>query len=145
MVTARQGAALLGISMREARLIWTRWQGRAFEQARCAAHELDDYCRSRYGRVPPLVAALLADERDWPRWLADLEYEWSVHSKRLAHTRKSGATRLAAASTWDEAVAIAETMPDLDARGRLDDTAVPSDSDLTDHWRLAGRFDDGTE
>jgi hypothetical protein len=99
-------------------------------------------------RVPPLVVALLADEREWPRWLADLEREWATHSKRLAHTRKRGVSRLAVAQTWDEAIAIAETLPDLDARGRLEDEGdLPPETDMRDHWGLAGKVwdDDGTE
>jgi hypothetical protein len=144
-VTARQGAALLGVSLSEARVIWCGWQGRAYERPRCTAQELEAYCRDRYGRVPPLVVALVADERDWPGWLADLEHEWAIHSKRLAYTRKVGAPKLASAQTWDEAVKLAEAIPDLEARGRLDDHELPPETNMRDHWALAGSYDDGTE
>ena len=146
-INSRQGAALLGISTNEARALWLRWQARAYERPRCTAAELETWCRKHMERVPPLVVALLADEREWPRWLADLEREWAIHSKRLAHTRKRGVSRLAVAQTWDEAIAIAETLPDLDARGRLEDEGdLPPETDMRDHWGLAGKaWDDGTE
>lgn len=141
MLTSSHVAALLGLSRQEVRLVMTHFAPKHYyRKIRCTAAELSDYCTKTVGKVPPLVIALVADEREYPRWLVDLADEWRVASVRLAKTRKRSAALMAKAETWDEARAIAESMPDLEARGYLDDE-LPPETRMADHWHIGG--DDG--
>lgn len=141
MLTSSHVAALLGLSRQEVRLVMTYFAPKHYyRKIRCTAAELSDYCTQTIGKVPPLVIALVADEREYPRWLVDLADEWRVASVRLAKTRKHSAALMAKAETWDEARAIAEAMPDLEARGYLDDE-LPPETRMADHWHIGG--DDG--
>ena len=138
MLSTSHVAALLGLSRQEARVVMTAFQPEKFyRKVRCSAWELSDYCTATQGKLPPLLIALIADEREYPRWLVDLAEEWKVASVRLSKTRRRTAAIMAKAETWDEAVAIAESLPDLEARGYLDDE-LPPETRMKDHWFIGG-------
>lgn len=144
MLTSSHVAALLGLSRQEALFVMTHFQPpHLYRHVRCTATELSEYCTKTIGKVPPLVIALVADEREYPRWLVDLTDEWRVASVRLAKTRRRSAALMAKAETWEEARAIAESMPDLEARGYLDDE-LPPETRMADHWHIGGDDGQGT-
>lgn len=141
MLTSTHVAALLGLSRHEAQLVMTNFAPlHYYRKIRCSASELSEYCNHTHGKVPPLVIALMADEREYPRWLVDLADEWRVASVRLAKTRRRSSLLMAKAETWDEARDIAESMPDLEARGYLDDE-LPPETRMRDHWFVGGEED----
>lgn len=144
MLSASHVAALLGLSRQEARVVMTAFQPEAcHRKVRCAAWELSDYCSAVNGKVPPLVIALMADEREYPLWMVDLAEEWKAASVRLSKTRRRTAALMAKAETWDEAVAIAESLPDLEARGYLDNE-LPPETRMKDHWFIGGEHGKGS-
>lgn len=136
-------AAIAGCNRYHARLMLMKldavvWRS---QQARCTAGQLLDYLKRMRQPTPPLLVALVADEREYPAWLTDLRREWSASARRFRALKKKPA-RTERAETSEQFVQIVESLPELEARGYLDD-GLPPEWRMEDKWKLAGGDDDG--
>ena len=149
-MTTSDLAAIAGLRSSEARrfiieLTGTDHYGRT---QRVTAGQVEDYLRDRDEEVPPLLLALCADQREYPRWLVDLSHEWRLACKRLKGERKRPTLRrpmMADAQTLDEAYEIAQVFPELELRGQLDAGELPPEYKMKDHWYLGEGDGEGTE
>jgi hypothetical protein len=91
--------------------------------------------------LPPLVLALLNDEREYPLWLVELSKEYRAARKQGKEPRAAKKTpRVSVAKDASEARELLDAMPDIEARGYLDD-GLPPEYRMTDRLGLARDYD----
>lgn len=139
-------AAICGFSSAQARRVVSsldphHWSHR---HAQVQASKLAAWFEEKGRPLPPLLLALLNDEREYPTWLGELRREY-IYARRAGLIPKDigRAPRVAAARTHEEARAIFEALPEIEARGYLDD-GLPPEYRMDDKLGLArGDEDDG--
>lgn len=115
----------------------------AWQHVQVSAHDCERYCKEEGITVPPLLRQLLLDEREFPRWLYELATEWRDVQGRMVSPRATEANkeRVETVTTTDDWKRHATELPDIEARGYLDE-GLPPEQRMTDKWNLAGD-DDG--
>lgn len=91
--------------------------------------------------LPPLLLALMADEREYPLWLAELSKEYRAARKQKKVPRKDAKpARVSVARDEEEVREVLEALPDIEARGYLDD-GLPPEYRMEDRLGLARAYD----
>lgn len=88
---------------------------------------------------PTLLVALMADEREYPVWLKALMLEWKAYQ---GLSLKTYTPKVVKAETEEQARAIFDALPAIEARGYLEDEGLPPEMRMDDRFVW---FDDGGE
>lgn len=131
--------ALMGVCYSAAtRLMKKCWgQVNSCEYMRVTCGELCDYIESVGDRIPPLLVALAADEREYPLWLEALVIEQRECAKFGAKYQPKARV----ARTYKEAREIMDAMPELEARGYLEEEGLPPEMMMQDRFEWFDRED----
>lgn len=133
-------AAVCGMSPAAARrftasLDKTHW---SFQHAKVQASKLAEKYERDSQPLPPLLLALMTDEREYPTWLAELRHEYRrARELQKLNFRKKKRARVEMAQTHEEALRVLESLPDIEARGYLEDEGLPPEYRMDDRLGLA--------
>ena len=133
-------AAVCGMSPAAARRLTasldkTHW---SFQHARVQASKLAEKYERDSQPLPPLLLALMTDEREYPTWLAELRHEYRrARELQKLNFRKKKRARVEMAQTHEEALRVLESLPDIEARGYLEDEGLPPEYRMDDRLGLA--------
>lgn len=111
------------------------------EQRRAQAADVMEYYRREGRDCPPLLIALIADEREYPAWLKPLVVEHKEAMKKPVERKP----RVSVAKTREQARTIIEALPEIEARGYLDEDGLPPEMMMEERfsWMTEGDDDDG--
>lgn len=133
-------AAICGMSPAVARrftasLDKTHW---SFQHAQVQAGKLVERYEQEGKPLPPLLLALMADEREYPAWLVELRHEYRrARELQKLNFRNKKRARVEMARTHEEALRVFEAIPDIEARGYLEDEGLPPEYRMDDRLGLA--------
>lgn len=111
--------------------------------AHVTAGQLAAYYEEQKAPLPPLLIALINDEREYPAWLVELRNEFSAARKlKKLNFRKKKQARVTVARTHEEVVAVMTSLPDIEARGYIEDEGLPPEYYMDDRLGLARADED---
>lgn len=137
-------AAICGWSPNTARRVMSALDNEHWwhQRARVQACQLAAWFEQQGTKMPPLLLALVNDEREYPAWMSELRREFLYARKAGLANVDMRKPRVAAATTPEEARAILDSLPDIEARGYLDE-GLPPEYEMADRLKLAWGDEDG--